>query len=1554
MFRFLYAVLYSLAFLAITGIPSTLQAVSCNDRIPSDPRYRYADALVFFTEFNGKTYALARSAATGRTSLPDGFFALSADITPEYKMTGTDIASLKKMLALGKYGAAKPVSIDSVETQNFILKRFGKYLGAATSAQSSYLDAWKEFGTSVGFTSLGGTPLPFMNFPSASGGIYGGQNPQAVVMGADGAWVSGQDGIRTSQIVEFPDKLDCALTLVDPDSVTPPTDPADPPPVPGTLSDRVCGQDLNGNGYVDETGEVANCAQTSQGEFCPVGSANCVESFSSPVCPDTSILNTERDMCQAEPLTTVCPLGYSWEASLDRCVVKPPCPDGGLYNTKRDRCEKLVQNECPVGYSYDSARDVCRKTVDCGTGATLNPDKDRCERLPDWKCPAGFLYNPASALCEAKPYCPGGTIYNSSRDRCETGVGSCPTGYSYNPVLDTCTADVVCSSGGSLNAASDMCELASSVSCPSGWNYNSGSGKCEQSPSCTNPGSYSKPYDLCLATVTGTTCPSGYTWNAGYNSCIATPSCVGGSYSTANDRCEAPLNYSCPDPAYTYKSARNRCEKTPACAYGSYNPVYDKCLLAANVSCPSGYTYKPASNRCEKTPECPASTSYSVVTNRCEGLPSCTSGNYNAAADACVSSGSYAATITYTCPSGGSLSGTSCTIYGYYAAIMNGGAEFRIPVYKKLNRVTPICELWITDSATTDPTYADLAGYVSANSFAGAVPVSLIDGSYFPGQSHSADPCFEGVNYCLPSRPAGTYPLNISGYQYQGLLSSSFGNSGQMCVGGCANGWASLTSTTRASASDCFLAPVAGLYGGEYTCPAGGTLSGSQCATTTVYGASSQYSCPSGGTLSGSNCTTTSTVAAICPAGTWLDGIIDRCINANPTCSGGSFDGNADVCWTTIIKSCPGSSVYDPAVGQCVSTPLCSNGLLDTLNDVCFQSAASGCPGGYALTGSICTTAAYCTPPGILNGSIDYCSAAASFSCPTGYSYNSTLNICYSTAQCSAGNLNTALDVCQQSFSLVCPAGYSLNGSSCQKAALCPAGGGYSATLNLCDGGSNACSTPTILDTASDVCYQPASCGAGILNSVSDNCESPAVVDCGSWSWDATSGVCYSPTVCSSGVYNSDANECQAGITRNCGSYSWNPAELTCTQGVICPTDNSSPLNGSIQFDPKLDLCISEAAHTCPTGLTWNGVPVVKCEAVPICTGDGIYNPITDSCFEGLNTCPLGSQYACMEYAGIKRCSPNPCYDASGDAQIEDMDESMLKDDARDANGNCLGQMYIFNGKPSRCRPPGLTVGMINNCCKSDKAMTEDTGNSISSMAEGIQTTYEIGQVAYYGNALATGASQISAVTTSASGAVTSMTVVSTTSGATATLSGAAAEGAYAAMASGTTGASAITAGIEAYAAALLNPATIIIAVVIMVAMKVLMGKGCDQGDIQTGMQEKSKQCHYVGDYCYKKFLFGCVQRAKGYCCFNSKMARIIHEQGRPQLTTFQPGGNWGNASSPNCRGFTPDEFQSLDFSKIDLSEYFEDIQKDLAVKINNSQETIMNSINNKYQTLKP
>ena len=270
--RLLSSLWYALLILSLSGLRETaLAVVSCQDLITPGGAYRYGDALALFTEYQGRTYAIAKSAVSGVTTLPDGYFNLTAGISREYAMTGVDTASLKKLLALGNYGAARPVTIDSLDVQNFLLKRFGAYLGTAADPASTYLNAWKEFGP-VGFTAIDGTPLPYTNW---GGPVFAGPEPQAVVMGKDGVWTSGLDGARTAQIVEFPGQLDCALSLTPVVVPDPPPPPPPPPPVPGALPGIYCGQDLNNNGYTGDPGEVQNCVQTAQGQFCPVGAQDC-------------------------------------------------------------------------------------------------------------------------------------------------------------------------------------------------------------------------------------------------------------------------------------------------------------------------------------------------------------------------------------------------------------------------------------------------------------------------------------------------------------------------------------------------------------------------------------------------------------------------------------------------------------------------------------------------------------------------------------------------------------------------------------------------------------------------------------------------------------------------------------------------------------------------------------------------------------------------------------------------------------------------------------------------------------------------------------------------------------------------------------------------------------------------------------------------------------------------------------------------------------------------------------------------------------------------------
>ena len=88
--------------------------------------------------------------------------------------------------------------------------------------------------------------------------------------------------------------------------------------------------------------------------------------------------------------------------------------------------------------------------------------------------------------------------------------------------------------------------------------------------------------------------------------------------------------------------------------------------------------------------------------------------------------------------------------------------------------------------------------------------------------------------------------------------------------------------------------------------------------------------------------------------------------------------------------------------------------------------------------------------------------------------------------------------------------------------------------------------------------------------------------------------------------------------------------------------------------------------------------------------------------------------------------------------------------------------------------------------------------------------------------------------------------------------------------------------------------------------------------------------CHYVGIH-KKKVLGVTLKKRKVYCCFNSKMARVFHEQTRGQLiqkglwATAENGG-WGKAKNPRCGGMTAEQLQEIDFDAVDFSEIYTDL----------------------------
>ena len=92
----------------------------------------------------------------------------------------------------------------------------------------------------------------------------------------------------------------------------------------------------------------------------------------------------------------------------------------------------------------------------------------------------------------------------------------------------------------------------------------------------------------------------------------------------------------------------------------------------------------------------------------------------------------------------------------------------------------------------------------------------------------------------------------------------------------------------------------------------------------------------------------------------------------------------------------------------------------------------------------------------------------------------------------------------------------------------------------------------------------------------------------------------------------------------------------------------------------------------------------------------------------------------------------------------------------------------------------------------------------------------------------------------------------------------------------------------------------------------------CDAAEKQLDVKEEKGLCMKVGTYCSDEVLGVCVTRKEAHCCFESKLSRILQEQGRPQI-----GKPWAKPKTEQCKGFTVDEFARLDLSKMDFSEVY-------------------------------
>jgi YVTN family beta-propeller protein len=291
----------------------------------------------------------------------------------------------------------------------------------------------------------------------------------------------------------------------------------------------------------------------------------------------------------------------------------------------------------------------------------------------------------------------------------------------------------------------------------------------------------------------------------------------------------------------------------------------------------------------------------------------------------CIGSTSVAATVVptmYTCPSGGTLSGTTCTVTSTYAATY--GQTGSTPAYGyscPSGGSLSGTQCSGSSSYAATPSYSCSSGLLSgancitstyvANFYAVSAtqeqncqyPSGFYMGTYYCG-GYQTKTVAAAIAYSCPSGGSlsGSTCVGSSSYAATPSYSCSSGSlSGANCI--TSTYVANLYAVSATQEQNCQY--PSGFYMGTYycggyrtttvaaaiayTCPSGGSLSGSTCYKSSSYGATygqtgstnpiNGYSCPSGGTLSSTTCTTTSSYAATltnttytCPSGGTLSG----------------------------------------------------------------------------------------------------------------------------------------------------------------------------------------------------------------------------------------------------------------------------------------------------------------------------------------------------------------------------------------------------------------------------------------------------------------------------------------------------------------------------------------------------------------------------------------------------------------------------------------------------------------------------------------------------------
>lgn len=792
----------------------------------------------------------------------------------------------------------------------------------------------------------------------------------------------------------------------------------------------------------------------------------------------------------------------------------------------------------------------------------------------------------------------------------------------------------------------------------------------------------------------------------------------------------------------------------------------------------------------------------------------------------------------------------------------------------------------------------------------------------------------------------------------------------------------------------------------SWNCPSGYTYNSS----TKKCEASPQ--CPQGTSYSAQDDLCVANPTYTCPSGLTYNSTTKKC-EANPSCpSGGTYNASLDKCTVQSSPSCPSGFTYNSSTGKCEASPQCPSGFTySTQHDRCLQSATPTCPSGYTYNSSTgkCEASPQCPSGSSYNPSTNRCERSATYTCSLNGQnypdYSSCTNACQQSGTCTPKQSCTTsyckvigFPICY-SWNPSCPTNLCTSGSCCNlwgqlnslplcsnppPGTKCAEGGvvclggeytclaaifanttctttGYTCSLNgqtyptqaqcqqnCVQQGTCSATCPSGFTLSGSLCIANPTCpSGGSLNPTTDKCELTPTPSCPSGStYDATIGQCVADATCPSGSsLNPTTDKCELTASQTCPSgYSYNSSSGLCEASAQCPSGSS--LNGST------DKCEGSPSVSCPTGTSYNS-GLGKCVANASCPSPGGLNPTTDKC-EVAATATCSSGYSYNSSSGLCEATASCLYGTLSAAY----DLCLVP-----AESVCPSP-YSWTGEvcaTSVICPSTFAYSKTLDLCVADASHLCPDGttyNFTSRLCEAypicLVGSYDpMHNACYEGDNLCPYGPQYTCVPYQGKNVCSPNPCYEGAEGLED--EGPENEGANDPKNDGTwTEEGECLGTVYVFSGKDMRCRT--------PGIETGWFNCCDGGDTWFGMGrcnqteemlaqlKKRGMCHKVGSYCSKKVLGVCVQKKATYCCFNSKLARIVHEQGRLQLQSFADN-LWGQPKSPRCRGFTVQEFQMLDFERIDLSEWYGDIivrsQQEIATDIQQRFTNYMNNLEN-------